>query len=71
MKDTSYEEARIKICQTIVDLYNKYAFLAKGDLLEQNEKEYYRRVSIEMRDSEITVSLRRISDYLCRYYGKR
>ena len=71
VKDTSYEEARIKICQTIVDLYNKYAFLAKGDLLEQNEKEYYRRVSIEMRDSEITVSLRRISDYLCRYYGKK
>ena len=31
VKDTSYEEARIKICQTIVDLYNKYAFLAKGD----------------------------------------
>ncbi|MCI9490784.1 MAG: AAA family ATPase [Dorea sp.] len=71
VKDTSYEEARIKICQTIVDLYNKYAFLAKGDLLEENEKEYYRRVSIDMRDSEITVSLRRISDYLCRYYGKK
>lgn len=71
VKDTSYEEARIKICQTIVDLYNKYAFLAKGDLLEENEKEYYRRVSIHMRDSEITVSLRRISDYLYRYYGKK
>lgn len=71
VKDTSYEEARIKICQIIVDLYNKYAFLAKGDLLEENEKEYYRRVSIDMRDSEITVSLRRLSDYLCRYYGKK
>ncbi|HBI61964.1 MAG TPA: hypothetical protein DDY31_12265 [Lachnospiraceae bacterium] len=71
VKDTSYEEARIKICQTIADLYNKYAFLAKGDLLEENEKEYFRRVSIDMRDSEITVSLRRLSDYLCRYYGKK
>lgn len=71
VKDTSYEEARIKICQTIVDLYNKYAFLAKGDLLEENEKEYYRRVSIDMRDSEITISLRRMSDYLSRYYGKK
>lgn len=71
VKDTSYEEARIKICQTIVDIYNKYAFLAKGDFLEENEKEYYQRVSIDMRDSEIMVSLRRISDYLCRYYGKK
>lgn len=71
VKDTSYEEARIKICQTIADLYNKYAFLAKGDLLEENEKEYFRRVSIDMRDSEITVSLRRLSDYLCRCYGKK
>ena len=71
MKDTSYEEARIKICQAIADLYNKYAYLAKGDLLEENEKEYFRRISIDMRDSEITVSLRRISDYLCRFYGKK
>lgn len=71
VKDTSYEEARIKICQTIADLYNKYAFLAKGDLLEENEKEYFQRISIDMRDSEITVSLRRLSDYLCRYYGKK
>lgn len=71
VKDTSYEEARIKICQTIVDMYNKYAFLAKGDLLEENEKEYYHRVSIDMRDSEITIAIRRMSDYLCRYYGKK
>ena len=71
MKDTSYEEARIKICQAIADLYNKYAYLAKGDLLEENETEYFRRISIDMRDSEITVSLRRISDYLCRFYGKK
>ena len=71
VKDTSYEEARIKICQAIADLYNKYAYLAKGDLLEENEKEYFRRISIDMRDSEITVSLRRISDYLCRFYGKK
>ena len=71
VKDTSYEEARIKICQAIADLYNKYAYLAKGDLLEENEKEYFRRISIDMRESEITVSLRRISDYLCRFYGKK
>lgn len=71
VKDTSYEEVRIKICQAIADLYNKYAYLAKGDLLEENEKEYFRRISIDMRDSEITVSLRRISDYLCRFYGKK
>lgn len=71
VKETSYEEARIKICLNIIDLYNKYAFIAKGNLLEENEKEYFRRISTDMRDSEITVSLKRMSDYLYRYYGKK
>jgi len=71
VKEVSYAQARMKICGAIVDLYNKYAFLAKGNLLEEKEKIYFYRISPDMEDAEITVSLRRISDYLYRYYGKK
>lgn len=71
VKETSFSEARTKICQTIIDLYNKYAFLLKTDILEENEKEYYRSLSIQMGDARITIALRRLSEYLYRYYGKK
>jgi hypothetical protein len=71
VKETSYEDARIKICQTIVDLYNKYAFLVNEDFMEENEKLYFRSISTDMRDSEISIALKRMSNYLFRYYGKK
>lgn len=71
VKEVSYEQARKKICESIVDLYNKYTFLAKGDLLEEREKDYYFGLSSSWDDAEITISLRRMSDYLYRYYGKK
>lgn len=71
VKEKSYEQARKKICGAIFDLYNKYAFLAKGEILEEREKEYFYKISDQMDDADITVALRRMSDYLCRYYGKK
>ncbi len=71
VKETCYEDARIKICQTIVDLYNKYAFLVNEDFMEENEKLYFRSISTDMRDSEISIALKRMSNYLFRYYGKK
>lgn len=71
VKEVSYTEARIKICHTIMDLYQKHAFLLKSDILEESEKEYFRAVSTRMGDAEIAISLRKLSDYLYRYYGKK
>lgn len=71
VKEGSYEQARKKICQAIVDLYNKYAFLTKESLLEDNEKEYFCEMSPDKDDADIAISLRRLSDYLYRYYGKK
>lgn len=71
VKEKSYEEARGKICQTIIDLYNRNSFLLQGKTLGEKEREYFNRISAEMKDSEITISLRRMSDYLYQYYGKK
>lgn len=71
VKETSYEQMRKKICEIIVDLYNENDFLLNGDILNDREKEYFRKVSAEMEDYEITIALRRLSGYLFKYYGKK
>lgn len=71
IKETSYLQARKKIGECIVDLYNKYDFLIKGSILNEKEKEYYRSISSDMEDSEISISLRRLSNYLYKFYNKK
>lgn len=71
IKETSYEQVRKKICEIIVDLYNDFDFLLKGEVLNDREKEYFCKVSSEMEDYEITISLRRLSNYLYKYYDKK
>ncbi len=71
IKENSYQEVRSKICESIVDLYNHYDFLARGELLNDREKEYFYKVSSDMPDSEVSISLRRLSGYLYKYYGKK
>lgn len=71
VKETSFLQVRKKICQYIKDQYNKCDFLLKGDCLNDSEKEQYRNISAEMEDYAASDSLKNLSDYLCRYYGKK
>lgn len=71
IKEVSYEQARKKICESIIDLYNKYSFLTEGNILGEKEKKYYHELSSGSDDADITISLRRMSEYLHRKYGKK
>lgn len=71
VKETSFSNARKQICQTITNLYNRYDFLLASGLLNENEKEIYRKISAEMEDYIAVNSLNALSDYLSRYYGRR
>ncbi|MGN0276690.1 MAG: AAA family ATPase [Hominisplanchenecus sp.] len=71
IKETSFEQARKKICQTILGLYNCCDFLLEGNLLNEKEKEYFHSISADMEDYQASVSLRTLSEYLFRYYGKK
>ena len=71
IKETSYIEARKSICRIIEEQYNKHDYLLKGDLLNEKEKAFYQKVSEDMSDSTATASLRSLSDFLGRYYGKK
>lgn len=71
IKEDTYEGARESICRTIEEQYNKCDFLLEGDLLNEKEKAFYRKVSADMSDSVAAASLRSLSDFLGRYYGKK
>ena len=71
VKETSFTEARKSICRTIEEQYNKCGFLTEGNLLNEKEKAFYQEVSTDMPDSTAAASLRSLSDFLGRYYGKR
>lgn len=53
------------------DLFYKYDFLLESGHLNENECASYRQVSANMEDYMAASSLRALSDYLSRYYGKK
>ena len=71
IKENSYAGARESICRVIEEQYNKNDYLLEGMLLNEKEKAFYQKVSVEMSDSEAAASLRTLSDFLGRYYGKK
>ena len=71
VKENSFLNSRKKICQIITDLYNQYDFLPDSGKLNDNEKNFFRKVSAEMEDYVATDSLNALSGYLKKYYGKK
>lgn len=71
VKEISYVQTRKKICNIIKEMYNRYQFLLEGDLLGESEKRDFRGVSADMEDYEASGSIRTLSNYLSRYYGRK
>lgn len=71
IKETSYLEAKKKICKTIQLLFRQYDFLLKEDFLNSEEKKDFLNISAEMEDYEASLSLQQLCGYLSRYYGKK
>ena len=72
IKEKNYQTTREKICQILTNLYVKYSFLKESTVLTDADRAFFDRIlSVEMRDSDATFALYQLSDYLCRYYGKK
>ncbi len=71
VKERTFAEAKKKICATIQMLYQNFQFLLEGTLLSEQEKEEFRKVSAEMPEYEASLTLKKLSCYLERYYGKK
>ena len=71
IKETSFAQARKAICRVIKALYDRFSFLLEDGLLSESEKRDFREISTDMEDSAVSFSLKMLSCYLSRYYGKK
>ena len=71
VKEKDYRTTRKKICQLITKLYAENSFLLESGLLYETDVTYFKRVSETMDDSDASLALYQLSDFLCRYYGKK
>lgn len=71
IKESTYAGARESMCRTIEEQFNKYDRLLNGELLNEREKAFCQSISTDMSDSTAAASLRALSDFLGRYYGKK
>lgn len=70
IKNTTFPEAQRAFGYLIEEQYNKYDFLLEGNLLNEKEKKYYADVTSRMDKNTAEISLKTLSNYLSRYYGK-
>lgn len=70
VKETSYGNARRKLCQLLSDLYSDYCFLLESDKLTSQDKDFFHRVSVDMGDVEAALALGQLSKFLSLYYEK-
>jgi hypothetical protein len=71
VKETNFQDARKMIGYIIEQLYSQHNFLLEGDLLNEKEKRFFRNVTAEMENYVFSASLKTLSNYLYRYYGKK
>lgn len=71
IKETSYEQAKKKICKTIQLLYRNYDFLLEEDSLNTREKEDFFSDFAEKEEYEASLLLQQLSGHLYRYYKRK
>lgn len=71
VKEHSFSKARKMICHVIRSLYNRYDFLLNSGCLNEEERDFFKKVSPEMDDYLAVSSLNVLSKYLSCYYGKK
>lgn len=71
VKETCYENAYRQICHVLFALYMKYYFLLDSGILNEPEKEFFRKVSMDMDSVTASIALHKMSEFLFRYYGKK
>lgn len=70
VKEKDFNATKQRIGQLITDLYSKNRFLLETDLLSDEEKRFFRSVTMDMSEVIATISLYKMSDFLHRYYNK-
>ena len=71
VKAGNLEDAKTQIKQEIARLYRENRNLMKEDIFGEDERELYYQTTVEMDDVTAQDSLRNLSEWMERYYGKK
>lgn len=71
VKEKDYSSTILRICQLVTDLYNRNAFLLQSNVLLEEEKAEYRKISMNMPEVIATMAVHKMAEYLSRYYQKK
>jgi len=71
VKEVSFIQAKKTICRIIKLLYDRFDFLLNSNVLSESEKSDFRHISVDMESNEAAFSLKALSLYLYRCYGKK
>ena len=71
VKETSFGNARDKICRIIKSLYDRYSVLQDKGPKQKKLPDIFQEISPTMEDSVASYSLKALSEFLSDYYGKK
>lgn len=70
VKADNYPDMEYKITEIISTLYEQNRYLLDGNILSENEKDYYKGIRFGMESKTTAGAIHRMADFLRRYYGK-
>ena len=71
VNEKDYMTTRKKICQLIEELYSDHSYLLDSPLLQEGDKRFFKRVSVDMDDVDATMAIHYLAKFLYLYYGKK
>jgi hypothetical protein len=71
VKDNNYQGMLYSISKILFEEYSKQRYLLDGNLLSENEKEFYNSVKPDMPEKQMGDALNSLANFLSRYYGKK
>ena len=72
IKEDNFTSTKEQIVHLVVNLYSKYSFVRDSDALTDTDRIYFDRIlSWNLKDTDATMALHQLCDYLYRYYGKK
>ncbi len=71
VKETDYAGTIYSVCRILKRLYAQHNYLMESDKFSAGEKMEFQKMADEMPERDAPVALNLLSEYLCRYYGKK
>ena len=71
VKQTDYEKTEYAINKLLEDLYNQYHWMLQEKMFTDTDRKDFFKVTAEMPEQVASGSIRKLCEWLFRYYGKR